>query len=101
MPLLVRLTDSLTDSKVEAVDGVVAQTSNGLEDVRRMLEEVSTAGLSIHEESLLPDLHIKPVHRDIQLGYQLRGGKRTGVMGPPAVRFADLDAGGRAGSAAR
>jgi hypothetical protein len=43
MPLLVRL----TDSEIEMADGVVAQTSHGVEDGGSVLEEVGSAGLSI------------------------------------------------------
>ena len=61
MPLLVRL----TDSEVEAIDGVVPQVSDCIEDGRGVLEEVSSSRLPIDEQALLPDLHIDPVHGDI------------------------------------
>ena len=61
MPLLVRL----TDSEVEAVDGVVPQVSDCIEDGSGVLEEVSSSRLLIDEQALLPDLHINPIHRDI------------------------------------
>ena len=61
MPLLVRL----TDSEVEAIDGVVPQVSDCLEDGSGVLEEVSSSRLSIDEKALLPDLHVDPVHGDI------------------------------------
>ena len=61
MPLLVRL----TDSEVEAIDGVVPQVSDCIEDGSGVLEEVSSSRLSIDEQALLPDLHIDPIHGDI------------------------------------
>ena len=64
MPLLVWL----TDSEIKAVDGVVAQVSDGVENGRGVLEDVGSAGLPIHQEPLLPDLYIEPVHGNAQLG---------------------------------
>jgi hypothetical protein len=49
MPLLVRL----TDSEIKAVDGVVAQALDAVENCRGVLEEVGSAGLAIHQEPLL------------------------------------------------
>ena len=62
IPLLVRL----TDSEVKEADRVVAQVSNGVEDGRRGLEEIGPTGLLVHQKSLLPDLYIEPIHRDVQ-----------------------------------
>src|SRR5438445_13279763 len=90
MPLLVRL----TDSEIEAIDGVVAQVSNGVEDGRGVLEEVASTGLPIHQEPLLPDLHIEPVHWDAQPGGQIGRAERAGVMGPAAALLAHVDASG-------
>jgi hypothetical protein len=67
MPLVVRL----TDSEIKVVDCVLAQASPGVEDGRAVLEEVGPAGLPVHQEPLLPDLHIKPIHRDIPPSGQL------------------------------
>jgi hypothetical protein len=64
IPLLVRL----TDSEVEAGDCVFAQATNSVKDGRSVLEEICSAGLPIDQESLLPDLHVDPVHGDIQPG---------------------------------
>ena len=61
MPLLVRL----TNSEVEAVDDVVPQVSDCIEDCSGVLEEVSSSRLSIDEQALLPDLHIDPIHGNI------------------------------------
>ena len=61
MPLLMRL----TDSEVEAIDSVVPQVSDRIEDGNGILEEVSSSRLSIDEKVLLPDLHVDPVHGDI------------------------------------
>jgi hypothetical protein len=55
----------LTDSEVEAIDGVVSQVSDRIEDGSGILEEVSSSRLSIDEKVLLPDLHVDPVHGDI------------------------------------
>ena len=61
MPLLMRL----TDSEVEAIDSVVPQVSDRIQDGSGILEEVSSRRLSIDEQMLLSDLHVDPVHRDI------------------------------------
>jgi hypothetical protein len=61
MPLLVRL----TDSEVEAVNGVVPQVSDCIEDGSGVLEEVSSGRLPIDQKALLPDLHVDPIHRNI------------------------------------
>jgi len=90
MPLLVWL----TDSEIKAVDGVVAQVSDGVEHVRGVLEDVGSAGLPIHQEPLLPDLHIEPVHGDAQLGGHLGRSERARVMGPSAARLGHRNAGG-------
>ena len=55
MPLLVRL----TDSEIKAADGVVPQASDAVEDGGGVLEEAGSAGQPIHQESLLPYLHIE------------------------------------------
>ena len=90
MPLLVRL----TDFEIKAIDGVVPQVSDGVENGRGVLEEVSSAGLPIDQKPLLPDLHIDPVHGDAQPGGQLGRAERARVMGPSAARLAHRDAGG-------
>jgi hypothetical protein len=46
MPLLVRL----TDSEIEAIDLAVSQGLYAIEDRDSVLEEVCSAGLTIHEE---------------------------------------------------
>src|SRR3954468_6891198 len=58
MPLLVRL----TDPQIEMADGGVSQVPDAVKDGSRILEQVRAAGLSIHEEALLPDLDVKPLH---------------------------------------
>jgi hypothetical protein len=63
-PMLIPLLVRLTDSEVEAGDCVFAQAT--AKDGRRVLEETSSAGPPIHQESLLPDLHIDPVHGDVR-----------------------------------
>ena len=68
MPLLVRL----TDSEVNAIDGVFPQVPDCLEDGRRVLEEVSSGRLLIDQEAFLPDLHVDPIHWDIKPGGELR-----------------------------
>jgi hypothetical protein len=60
--MLVPLFVKLTDSEIYAVGGVVAEASNGVEDSGGVLEEIGSARLLIHQESLLPYLHIEPVH---------------------------------------
>ena len=70
-PMLIPLLVRLTDSEVEDADRVVAQASNGVEDGRSVLEEVGSVGLLVHQKSLSPDLHVEPIHRDIQPAGQL------------------------------
>jgi len=89
MPLLVRL----TDSEVEAIDGVVPQVSDCIEDGSGVLEQVSSSRLSIDEQALLPDLHIDPVHRDIQPGGELWSAEQGYLMGPPGARLGHPDSG--------
>ena len=67
IPLLVRL----TDSEIEDADRVVAQASNRIENGRGVLEEVGPTGLLIHQKPSFPDLHIEPIHRDVQSAGQL------------------------------
>ena len=61
MPLLVRL----TDSEIEATDGVFPQIPDPIEDGLCVPEEISSRWLLIDEEPFLPDLHVDPVHGDI------------------------------------
>ena len=89
MPLLVRL----TDSEVEAIDGVVPQVSDGIEDGRGVLEEVGSGRLPIDQKALLPDLHVEPIHRDIQPAGQFGSAEQAGAMGPPVTRLGHLDPG--------
>ena len=78
MPLLVRL----TDPQIEMADGVVSQVPNAVNNGSRILEQVRAAGLSIDEEALLPDLDVKPLHRDVELGGQLRDAEEAGIVVP-------------------
>jgi hypothetical protein len=61
MPLLVRL----TDSEIEATDGVVPQIPDRIEDDLCVPEEISPRWLLVDQETLLPDLHVDPIHWDI------------------------------------
>ena len=54
MPLLVRL----TDSQVDAIDNMVSQVADRVDDDGRVLEEVGPVGLAIDEKPLSPDLHV-------------------------------------------
>jgi hypothetical protein len=56
----------LTDSEIDAVEGVAAQVSDRIENERGILEEVGSARLPIDQKPLLFDLHVDPVHRNIQ-----------------------------------
>ena len=76
MPLLVRL----TDSEVDAVDGVASQAPDCIENRRGILEEVSSGRLLIDEQALLPDLYIQPIHRDVQASGEFRRAKSAYVM---------------------
>ena len=89
MPPLVRL----TDSEVELTDGVIPQASDGIEDGRSVLEKVSSCWLLIQQETLLPDLHIEPVHGDIQPCGQFWSSQQTGIMCPPVARRGRFDPG--------
>ena len=73
MPLLVRL----TNSEIEAIDLVVSQGLHAIEDCGGVVEEVGSAGLAIHEELSFPDLHVEPVHRDVQLRGQFGSGQHA------------------------
>ena len=89
MPLLVRL----TDSEVQVIDGALSQTSDCIEDGRGVLEEVSSSRLSIDEQALLPDLHIDPIHRDIEPDGELRSAEQGYLMGPSGARLGHPDSG--------
>jgi hypothetical protein len=79
MPLLVRL----IDSEIKAIDGVVAQVLNSIEDGRGVAEEVTSTGLPIHQEPPSPDLHVEPIHWNAQPDGQFGRVEQVGVMGPP------------------
>src|SRR3954451_10978900 len=89
MPLLVRL----THSQIEMIDGMVSQVSDAVNDGRRILEQVRAAGLSIHEEALLPDLDVKPLHRDVEFGGQLRDAEEAGIVVPAGALPGRLEPG--------
>ncbi len=55
MPLLVRL----TDSQVDVADGMVSEVADRIHHGRRISEQVGSGRLTIDQEALLPDLHIK------------------------------------------
>lgn len=78
MPLLVRL----TDSQVDAIDNMVSQVSDGVDDDGRVLEEVGPVGLAIDEKPLSPDLYVKPVHRNAQFRSHVRGAEKRAIRGP-------------------
>jgi cell division septation protein DedD len=67
MPLLVRL----TDSEIEVIDGVVPQILDRIEDGFCVPKEISPCWLSIDEEALLPDVHVNPIHWNVQPGSKL------------------------------
>src|SRR3954447_22060208 len=85
MPLLVRL----TDPQIEMADGVVSQVLDAVDDRGRILEQVRAAGLPIHEEALLPDLNVKPLHRDVELG----GAEQAGIVVPAGALLGHLEPG--------
>src|SRR3954452_12816533 len=89
MPLLVRL----TDPQIEMADGVVSQVPDAVDDGSRILEQVRAAGLLIHEEALLPDLDVKPLHRDVELGGQLRDAEEAGIVVPAGALPGRLEPG--------
>jgi hypothetical protein len=78
-PLLVRL----TNSQIEMADSMVSQVPDAVDDGSRILEQVRAAGLSIDEEAFLPDLDVKPVHRMLKSGGQLRGAEEAGAGRDP------------------
>jgi hypothetical protein len=57
------------------------------------VEEISSGGLTVDQEALLPDLDIEPVDRNVQLGGQFGGADYAGVMGPTITLSGNLDAG--------
>jgi IstB-like ATP binding protein len=63
MPLLVRL----INSQIELADGVLSEVPDGIQDSRSVSEQIGSGRLAIGQEALLPDLHIEPVDRDVQL----------------------------------
>ncbi len=91
MPLLVRL----TDSEIEAINLVGSQISNAIVDIGGVVEEVSPARLTIHQELSLPDLHVEPVYRDAQLSSHFWRGQHIGAVRPSGAWLTHLNAGGR------
>jgi hypothetical protein len=89
MPLLVRL----TDSEIEATDGVVPQIPDPIEDGLCVPKEIGSRWLLIDEEPLLPDLHVDPVHWDSQPNSELRSTEPVWVMGPPGAPLGHWNAG--------
>src|SRR4051794_17682680 len=89
MSLLVRL----TDPQIEMADGVVPQVPDAVDDGGRILEQVRAAGLPIHEEALLPDLDVKPLHRDVEPGGQLRGTEQAGIVVPAGTLLGHFEPG--------
>ncbi len=55
----------LTDSQVDLTGGVVSEVADGIHHERRISEQVGSGRLTIDQEALLSDLHIKPVYWDI------------------------------------
>src|SRR3954465_10280528 len=92
MPLLVRL----TDPQIEMADGVVSQVPDAVDGGSRILEQVRAAGFLIHEEALLPDLDVKPLHRDIELSGQLRDAEEAGSVVPAGALPGRLEPGTQA-----
>jgi hypothetical protein len=58
---------------------------HGIEDRGGVVEEVDSAGMAIHQELPLPDLHVEPVHWNAQLDGQFGGGQHADGMGPPGA----------------
>src|SRR3954469_11270983 len=87
MPLLVRL----TDPQIEMADGVVSQVPDAVDDGIRILEQVRAAGLLIHEKALLPDLDVKPLRRNVELGSQLRDAEEAGIVVPAGTLLGHFD----------
>jgi hypothetical protein len=63
VPLLVRL----INSQIEMADGMVSRVLGAVDDRSRIPEQVRAVRLSVHEEAFLPDLDVKPVHRDVKI----------------------------------
>src|SRR5918998_2043402 len=74
-------------------DGVVSQVPDAVDDGSRILEQVRAAGLSIDEEALLPDLDVKPSHRDVELGGQLRDAEEAAIVVPAGALPGRLEPG--------
>jgi hypothetical protein len=67
MPLLVKR----IDSEVEAIDLVIAQLADSRDDGRRVREQVRAGRMRINQQAPVPDLHVDPVHRDLQYAGEL------------------------------
>src|SRR5438128_7530790 len=60
------------------------------------LEQVRAAGSPIHEEALLPDLDVKPLRRDVELGSQLRDAEEAGIVVPAGTLLGHFEPGAEA-----
>ena len=58
-------------------------------------EQVCTGALSIDSAAPLSDLHIEPVHRDVQPAGEFLSAQDIGIVRPAITLFGDLDAGGK------
>src|SRR3954452_5755920 len=74
-------------------DGVVSQVPDAVDDGSRILEQVRAAGPSIDEEALLPDLDVEPLHRDVELGGQLRDAEEAGIVVPAGTLLGHFEPG--------
>jgi hypothetical protein len=89
MPLLVRP----TDFEIKLVEVVISEFSDRLDQTRRIHEPMRAVSLAIDYEVPLPDLNVKPVHRNVQRTGEFLSAEEVGWVPPPGSLFSLLDAG--------
>jgi len=90
MPLLVRL----TDSQVQAGDGVVAKAADRIQCRWRVGKQMGSGWLAIDQQSPFPDLHIETVDGNAEPGGDFVGAEEAGIVLPPVALDGYLDARG-------
>ena len=69
VPLLVRM----IDSEINVINLVIAEFTNRLDHARLVREQVRARSVAIDQQAPFPDLHIKPVHGDVEFAGKLIG----------------------------
>lgn len=89
MPLLVML----MCPQVDAFDGTIAKVAQGVDGLRRIVEQVGTVDLTVDDDATLADLDVEPFGRDPQALGHGGNAQATRLVVPSSSLPVDLDAG--------